>query len=48
VFPAPTGSFVFVPKGKPHRFQNLGDGPARILVMTAPPVAAGSAHATSG
>jgi mannose-6-phosphate isomerase-like protein (cupin superfamily) len=36
VFPAPTGSFVFVPKGKSHRFQNLGDAPARILVMTAP------------
>jgi quercetin dioxygenase-like cupin family protein len=27
----PTGSFVFVPKGLPHTWQNVGEGPARIL-----------------
>ena len=36
VFPATTGAFVFVPKNKAHRFQNMGDAPARILVMTTP------------
>ena len=34
--PAPAGSFVFVPRGTPHRFQNVGDNPARILVMFTP------------
>jgi quercetin dioxygenase-like cupin family protein len=33
---APQGSFVFVPKGTPHAFQNVGDAPARILVMFNP------------
>ena len=33
---APTGSFVFVPAGTPHCFQNIGDTPARILVLFAP------------
>ena len=33
---APQGSFVFVPKGTPHNFQNVGDRPARILVMFTP------------
>jgi mannose-6-phosphate isomerase-like protein (cupin superfamily) len=33
---APAGSFVFVPRGTPHCFQNLGDEPAKILVMFAP------------
>jgi quercetin dioxygenase-like cupin family protein len=33
---APQGSFVFVPKGTPHAFQNIGDAPARILVMFNP------------
>ena len=33
---APAGSFVFVPRGTPHCFQNVGEGPARILVMFAP------------
>ena len=33
---APTGSFVFVPRGTRHAFQNVGDAPARILVMFAP------------
>jgi quercetin dioxygenase-like cupin family protein len=33
---APAGSFVFVPRGTPHGFQNIGDEPARILVMFTP------------
>jgi hypothetical protein len=27
---------VFVPRGTPHNFQNVGEGPARILVMFTP------------
>lgn len=34
--PAPPGSFVFVPRDTPHCFQNVGDNPARILVMFTP------------
>jgi quercetin dioxygenase-like cupin family protein len=33
---APSGAFVYVPRGTPHCFQNVGDGPARILVMFNP------------
>ena len=33
---APAGSFVFVPRGTPHAFQNVGDAPARILVLFTP------------
>ena len=33
---APAGSFVFVPRGTPHCFQNVGHSPARILVMFNP------------
>ncbi len=33
---APEGTFVFVPRGTPHNFQNVGEGPARILVMFTP------------
>jgi quercetin dioxygenase-like cupin family protein len=33
---APAGSFVFVPRGTVHCFQNVGDGPARILVIFNP------------
>jgi quercetin dioxygenase-like cupin family protein len=33
---APPGSFVFVPRGTPHCFQNIGDGPARIVVLFTP------------
>jgi quercetin dioxygenase-like cupin family protein len=36
VHSAPEGSFVFVPRGTPHNFQNIGDRPARILVMFTP------------
>lgn len=32
----PAGSFVFVPRGVPHCFQNIGAEPARILVMFTP------------
>lgn len=33
---AETGSFVFIPRGTEHCFQNAGSGPARLLVMFAP------------
>jgi quercetin dioxygenase-like cupin family protein len=33
---APSGSFVFVPRGTPHCFQNASSEGARILVMFAP------------
>ena len=33
---APRGSFVFVPRGVPHCFQNVGDEPARIIVFFTP------------
>lgn len=33
---APAGTFVFVPRGTPHCFQNSGDRPARILVLFTP------------
>jgi quercetin dioxygenase-like cupin family protein len=33
---APTGSFVFVPRGTPHCFVNVGAEPARILVLFTP------------
>src|SRR4030088_950464 len=33
---APAGSFVFVPRGTPHCFQNTGTEPARILVIFTP------------
>lgn len=33
---SPTGSFVFVPRGTEHCFQNVGDGPARLLVIFTP------------
>lgn len=36
LFAAPEGSFVFVPRRIPQCFQNIGDGPARILVMFTP------------
>jgi len=32
----PAESFVFVPRGTRHCFQNVGTGPARILVMFTP------------
>ncbi len=33
---APAGSFVFVPRGTPHCFQNVGPTPGRVLVMFTP------------
>jgi quercetin dioxygenase-like cupin family protein len=33
---APTGTFVFVPRGTPHTFENIGSEPARILVIFNP------------
>jgi quercetin dioxygenase-like cupin family protein len=33
---APAGSFVFVPRGTVHAFQNVGEAPARILVIFNP------------
>src|SRR5436309_3054117 len=33
---APTGSSVFIPRGLTHCFQNVGDGPATMLIMFAP------------
>ena len=33
---APAGSFVYVPRGVPHTWQNAGDTPARILVLFTP------------
>lgn len=36
VLDAPTGSFVFVPRGVAHCFQNTGTGEAKILVMFTP------------
>lgn len=30
------GSFVFVPRGTPHTFQNVGEGEARILIHFSP------------
>ena len=33
---APAGTFVFVPRGTPHCFQNVGEGTARLLVMFTP------------
>jgi quercetin dioxygenase-like cupin family protein len=32
----PTGSFVFIPHGVPHCFQNIGDDEGRMLVTFAP------------
>ena len=36
IFHAPAGSYVFIPRGTPHCFQNIGDSPARIMVLFAP------------
>lgn len=36
VLDAPAGSLSFVPRGVPHIFQNVGDVPARLLVVFTP------------
>lgn len=33
---APAGSFVFIPRGTPHTWQNVGEEPARMLIHFAP------------
>jgi quercetin dioxygenase-like cupin family protein len=33
---ASAGAFAFVPRGKPHTFQNVGSSPARLLIHFAP------------
>jgi quercetin dioxygenase-like cupin family protein len=33
---APAGSFIFIPRGAPHTWQNVGDGPARMLIHFTP------------
>ncbi len=33
---APTGGMAFGPRGTAHRFQNVGDTPGRLLVITTP------------
>ena len=33
---APAGSFVFVPRGTRHCFQNIGEQPAKVLVLFTP------------
>lgn len=30
------GTVIFVPRGKVHTFRNVGDGPLKILIQTAP------------
>jgi quercetin dioxygenase-like cupin family protein len=32
----PPGTFVFVPRGTPHTFQNVGEAPARMLIHFTP------------
>jgi quercetin dioxygenase-like cupin family protein len=36
VLPAPPGSFVFVPRGARHTWQNVGEAPGRMLVIFTP------------
>jgi mannose-6-phosphate isomerase-like protein (cupin superfamily) len=36
IFPASAGSFMFIPRGTPHCFQNVGEAAARLLVMFTP------------
>jgi quercetin dioxygenase-like cupin family protein len=33
---APAGSFIFIPRGIAHCFQNIGEGTARVLVLFNP------------
>jgi quercetin dioxygenase-like cupin family protein len=36
MFDAPQGSFMFIPRGTPHCFQNIGETAATLLVMFNP------------
>jgi quercetin dioxygenase-like cupin family protein len=33
---APAGTFVFIPRGVPHTWQNVGTDPARLFVLLSP------------
>jgi quercetin dioxygenase-like cupin family protein len=33
---APAGSFVYIPRGTPHTWQNVGDAPARLFAVLMP------------
>jgi mannose-6-phosphate isomerase-like protein (cupin superfamily) len=35
-FGAPAGSFVFLPRGRPHQFRSTADRSARLLLITVP------------
>jgi quercetin 2,3-dioxygenase len=37
VMPAPTGTFMFVPRRVPHTWQNVGADPGRLLFAFIPP-----------
>jgi quercetin dioxygenase-like cupin family protein len=34
--PAPSGAFVYIPRGEPHTWQNIGEAPARFLAIFTP------------
>lgn len=36
LFRASTGGMAFGPRGTPHNFQNVGDAPGRLLIITSP------------
>ena len=36
VVAAPVGSFMFIPRGVPHTWQNVGDGPGRMFATFTP------------
>jgi len=36
MFRASTGGMAFGPRGVPHNFQNIGDAPGRLLIITSP------------
>jgi quercetin dioxygenase-like cupin family protein len=36
---APAGAFAFIPRGTPHTWQNVGEAPARFLVIFTPAAA---------
>src|SRR6476619_2727121 len=33
---APVGSFAFIPRGVPHAWQNVGDGPGKLFITFVP------------
>lgn len=35
-FEAPAGSFVFLPRGRPHQFRSATGRPARLLLISVP------------